>query len=621
MAADDKADFEVELVDDVSRPAKKAQGALARLRKTFGQFNSFRNTLGLGQGIKDTLGVVRKLGSGAGSGIGALATAAGHLKPAFIAAAAPAAALVAGVAAMTVSMVDFGQRSRQAFSLLAKEGEVPEQLFQRSIALAQQLGLDVKDTTKQVQKFRALQFTQDQGEALIKMGADMQALGASGEEVSRVFAQLGQIKAKNRLQSEELTTLAESGVSTQVVYAALAKQLGKTEKAVKDLVSEGKITGSQALNAIGTAILFKTGTKEFGEAGKQMAESTLSGMAGVLKAKGQAMFLGIADSAGGEINDTAKALFRELSGFMDSGTGKNFTKGIANAVALLATTVREAIPFVKQFLSGFSEGASSAFSEVAGAFKMFIEPFTGGDGKAGIAIMKSLGQTLGALTVLLGGAALAFGGLATGVVLAMNMVAGVFRGQFEVFTNTIGMIISAVTDFWANLKAIWNAEGMSLGQKAFEIGSQIIQGLVNGMVSLAMLPITTMTAIANRSVDAAKGVFQQHSPSKVFEDIGKNNVLGLNKGHEKLPTQSVISDTLGNDNGTPVRGNLSGRAPSGAAGSGGRSGASIGPITITIQMAAGATPQDARAAGEAAADGFYSRVHEYFDDMLLEEAV
>src|SRR5690606_23917083 len=99
------------------------------------------------------------------------------------------------------------------------------------------------------------------------------------DEVNRIWAQLGQIQAKGRLQGEELTTLAESGVSTGLVLSALSKQLGKTTGEVQKLISAGQVGSGDALNAIGAAILTKTGTRQFGQAGEQMATSTLSGMA------------------------------------------------------------------------------------------------------------------------------------------------------------------------------------------------------------------------------------------------------------------------------------------------------------------------------------------------------
>lgn len=618
--ADDKADFEVELVDDVSRPAKKAGGALNRLKRVVQSFNlksgTSRVLRGFGGSIEKGFKKI-KWGD-------AFETGVEKLKKGLLIGGAAFGAVVAGAAAATVSMVDFGQRSRQAFSLLAKEGEVPEQLFQRSIALAQNLGLNIKDTTKQIQKFRALQFSQNQAEALIKMGADMQALGASGEEVSRIFAQLGQIKAKNKLQSEELVTLAESGVSTQVVFAALAKQLGKSEEAIKKMVSAGEITGSQALNAIGTAILVKTGTKQFGEAGGLMAESTLSGMAGVMKARLQGVLFNIGDRAAPAITKSAKVLFDELDRFLESDSGQKMFDGIADTVAAIAKAIRDAIPFVKAFLGGFSEGAAAAFKEVAGAFKMVFEMFSGGDGRQGLALMRSLGQTVGVLTVLLGGLVVAFGGVVSALALSANYSLRLMKGIFETFIDTFGAIIAGVTNFWANLKAIWNAEGLSLGEKSVNIGKQIIQGLVDGINALANLPATVLLGIVRKAIKAAKDALGVKSPSKVFMGIGENTVMGFNKGLASLPTQNVIHSTLANDNAlAPVRGNLSSGALSAPAtgGRAARGGVSVGPVTINLQVAPGMAPEEARAHGEAAAEGFFSKFHEFFDDMALEEAV
>lgn len=595
--ADDKASFETELIDGVSKSAKKQEGALARLKKTVGRFS----------------------GSVVGKATQKLAS---FTKTAVTIGAAVGGALVAGVASLTVGMVDFAQRSRQAFSLLAKHGEIPERLFQRSTQLAEDLGLEIKGTTKQIQKFRALQFTQDQAEALIKMGADMQALGASGEEVGRIFAQLGQIKAKGVLQTEELRTLAESGVSTEVVFAALAKQLNKTPDAIKKMVSAGEITGTQALNAIGAAILVKTGTKQFGEAGKKFADNTLTGMANRMKARMQRVFLRIGDQAAPAINAVAQALFKEFDTFLKSDTGKAFFKGIADGVGKLAKGLQAAIPFIKQFLGGFSAGAADTFREVAGAFEMMLKPFTGGDGKAGLAIMRSLGETLGALVVLLGAVGLAFGGLLAGATIAINGIARLVKSNFDLVVQILGSLVTPFVEAFNNIAAILDSTSMTFFEKSIGIGKAIVQGVVQGIRTLANLPVEVLKGMFTNAVNAAEGVLGIGSPSKVFEDIGKNTALGFNKGLIDLPTQNIIHSTLGNDNGVraPTRGNLSVggvAAPQGLGGGGART----MNVFLTVEARPGVSAQEAREQGRATAAGMFDVVHEFFDDVTIEEAV
>src|SRR5690606_23483793 len=127
-------------------------------------------------------------------------------------------------------------------------------------------------------------------------------------------------------------------------------------------------------------------------------------------------------------------------------------------------------------LGGFSEGAAAAFKEVAGAFKMVFDMFSGGDGKAGLMIMRSIGQTVGVLTVLLGGLAVAFGGAVAAMILMTNVTLRTLKAIWDGLIGMFGSIIGGVLDFWANVSAIWNAEGMSIGEKSYEIGKNIVLG-------------------------------------------------------------------------------------------------------------------------------------------------
>ncbi|HNV18265.1 MAG TPA: phage tail tape measure protein [Rectinema sp.] len=62
------------------------------------------------------------------------------------------------------------------------------------------------------------------------------------------------------------------------------------------------------------------------------------------------------------------------------------------------------------------------------------------------------------------------------------------------------------------------------------VGENVIQGLINGIRSMWDNAVGWITRLGNAVVDAAKRAFNQNSPSKVFYDIGVNNVKGLING-------------------------------------------------------------------------------------------
>lgn len=64
------------------------------------------------------------------------------------------------------------------------------------------------------------------------------------------------------------------------------------------------------------------------------------------------------------------------------------------------------------------------------------------------------------------------------------------------------------------------------------VGGNLISGLVNGMMSRLRSALTSIGSICNQITAKVKATFDEHSPSKVFAEIGKNLMLGLEGGVE-----------------------------------------------------------------------------------------
>lgn len=98
------------------------------------------------------------------------------------------------------------------------------------------------------------------------------------ETLKRVTMALGQIKAKGKLQGEELTgQLAEAGLSTTLVREEIRKALGlKNIGAVDKKISAGEVSADVALPAIQRAILAQLHTSKAGEFATSSAGSLTS---------------------------------------------------------------------------------------------------------------------------------------------------------------------------------------------------------------------------------------------------------------------------------------------------------------------------------------------------------
>lgn len=110
------------------------------------------------------------------------------------------------------------------------------------------------------------------------------------------------------------------------------------------------------------------------------------------------------------------------------------------------------------------------------------------------------------------------------------------------FLNGIGQKFGEVVTFFQGLpnriiSAIGNA-----GSMLFNVGRQIIQGLINGITNMINSAINAVTGALSSIVNGAKSFLGIASPSKVFKQIGDYSMQGLAKGFED--GSDAVSDTL-----------------------------------------------------------------------------
>lgn len=101
-------------------------------------------------------------------------------------------------------------------------------------------------------------------------------------------------------------------------------------------------------------------------------------------------------------------------------------------------------------------------------------------------------------------------------------------GLIEGILSCIGTILNVIGDIISKiLKAIGNAIGQFV-----EAGGNLISGFVDGIKSKVSSAIETAKEFANDIIETVKGVFDIHSPSRVFRDevgkrLGEGMILGI----------------------------------------------------------------------------------------------
>lgn len=329
------AQFTVELVDKVTEPAKKATSALSKLTdglKSVTQLKAFetlQNTLG---GLADS---VIHFGQSAAQSLLQAGMAAAQF-------------VTKGVVGMAI----FADSSRRAFASLTGGAEAGAEAFERSKRVAREMGMDVQSVAEQFKGMLAMQFKADEAEGLIKMSADLVAVTGKAEAAQRAIVAITQIKAKGKLQAEELVgQLAEAGVATTLVYKHLGQQLGKTEDEVRALIGKGQVKADQGIAAIQAAVLEKVHGKKAGEAGAAFAQNTISGLLGVLQSLPNTLFLEAAEKLEQNFEGVKDTLRTIIDYVRSIDAGK-----IAAFVSSVLTMVQKLVPLALSFAEGFGEG-------------------------------------------------------------------------------------------------------------------------------------------------------------------------------------------------------------------------------------------------------------------------
>lgn len=121
---------------------------------------------------------------------------------------------------------------------------------------------------------------------------------------------------------------------------------------------------------------------------------------------------------------------------------------------------------------------------------------------------------------------------------------------FAAVAEVAGNVVGAVKKFFTeDLPAAFTNAVAAVKEKVGEFiqaGKDLIEGLKNGIMEKVSGIINSVKEAAGMVIDAVKGVFGIHSPSRVFADIGRNLVLGLEKGFDSEigAAQRKIADAM-----------------------------------------------------------------------------
>ena len=420
-----------------------------------------------------------------------------------------AAASAAAAGFFTKAVFDaalFRERMSLAFGSL--RGMNGTQAFEELKQLSLEMNAPLQETAEQMKRLTAAGFDNTKAVQLFKRGQDLMALGQSADEVSRAMLAISQIKSAGTLQGDELNQLAEAGIGKDQVYAALAKNLGKTREEIIKLKETGKISSDDALLAIEDVIKSKAGGKAAGELSKQFSSEAVGGAIQSFKSLWSNALDDIAVQAAPAFREVGK-MIREVLDAMKAGQFNEFKDAAGEAFNATARAVRIVWDVWNEVAAGFAEGMEAGGLEAINA--MFRDMAQDMDADTMSTVLRAIGKQLAIV--------------ATGLVAVMWLGSKV--GQVIVkmteWAGSFGEAVMALPGALLSLPGVLYAS--SLGA-----GTQVINGLVQGIRGGIGRVAGAASEVASSISSRFTGFFGIASPSKLFAGYGMNLMQGLDVG-------------------------------------------------------------------------------------------
>ncbi|MFA6589916.1 MAG: hypothetical protein WCS66_06195, partial [Bacteroidales bacterium] len=126
--------------------------------------------------------------------------------------------------------------------------------------------------------------------------------------------------------------------------------------------------------------------------------------------------------------------------------------------------------------------------------------------------------------------------------MAFKLIISFINGLADAIRNNHNAIYDAVENL---IDAIIDAVKSFLGRLP-KIGGQIVSGLIDGIVGMGKSLVDAATGVVSGAIDGAKKLLGIKSPSKVFEEIGKNTGKGMVVGLEGMSGKvAAASEDIG----------------------------------------------------------------------------
>lgn len=150
---------------------------------------------------------------------------------------------------------------------------------------------------------------------------------------------------------------------------------------------------------------------------------------------------------------------------------------------------------------------------------------------------------IGTVCTFIGGVVQTVASIITGsMTFVSQLLTGDFAGAWNTLCDTVGNVCETI---WTTVTDIFNQVTEYLSSiDLFEIGANVIQGLIDGILSLGGGVIDAVSTIGQSILDGFTSFLGIHSPSTVMYDQGVYTIQGLVNGMNAQT--SIVSNSISN---------------------------------------------------------------------------
>lgn len=315
------------------------------------------------------------------------------------------------------------------------------------------------------------------------------------------------------LLSDGIAGSVAGGRQLDATFASLANKVPLTREELTGMASDLAKTGlkGDALSAALETAAVKAATLKFGpNFGKQLL--SLDNQSARLKANVTGLFSGL------KIESLLEGLAKLVALFDASGASGKAIKVVFESI--FQPIVDGLVALIPKAVATFLQLEILALKAA-----IAIKPYSGilVDIGYGFAILAAV--VVGIVAIFVGAGLLMVAAFA-GLLALPFLIKDGFAWLGGAISSTVGGAVDWVTNKFNEVLAF--LQGLSFA----EIGTQLIQGLINGITGGGAGVITAITGIASDAIGAAKKSLGIASPSKVFAEIGMHTAAGMSEGVE-----------------------------------------------------------------------------------------